>query len=42
LNRETGWFGVLAVDAGSAGRGLASELVRVADQHAAAAGLSTM
>jgi GNAT superfamily N-acetyltransferase len=42
LDRETGWFGVLAVDPGSAGRGLASELVRFAEQHAATNGLSTM
>lgn len=42
IDPATGWFGALAVDQSWAGRGIASGLVRHAEQDAAAAGAVSM
>ncbi len=42
LDRETGWFGVLAVDGENGGQGIGSKLVADAESRALSAGASTM
>ncbi len=42
LDRETGWFGVLAVDGANGGQGIGSKLVADAESRALSAGASTM
>jgi GNAT superfamily N-acetyltransferase len=42
LDRETGWFGVLAVDQANGGRGIGGKLVAFAESRASSTGASRM